>query len=712
MSFPNSPFAAAAILMTAVGLSGCATLGDMNPFAERNPLLKASTLPYQLPDYPSLDDAHFAPALRAGMQQQRAEIARIIANPDAPSFANTLVALEESGVLLDRAARIFYSLNAADTNPARQEIEKAIGPELTAHTDAVLLDSDLFARVQAVYDQRDSLTLDAESAWLLDRTYRDFVNAGAQLNDAEKTRLKEVNQRLAELTTLFSQQLRTDTNDAAVLVTDRAALDGLSAEDIAALEAAARDAGHAEGYLIRLILPTDQPALARLHNRDLREQIYRASLTRGNNDNANDNKATLLEIVRLRAERAELLGYPSHAAVQLVRQTAGTVENVDALMQRLVPAAVRNARAEGTALQNMIRKDGEGFLLKPWDWSYYSEKLRAAQYDFDEAQLKPYYQLGTVLNDGVFFMAEKLYGMTFTLRLDLPAYHPDVRVYEVFRDGQPLGLFLFDPYARASKRGGAWMNATVTQSRLRNTRPVVGNHLNIPKPGNNEPALLTADEVNTLFHEFGHAVHGLLSDVTYPRFSGTAVPRDFVEFPSQVHEMWMTWPEVQANYARHYQTGDALPGELVDKMEQAKTFNQGFASTEYLAATMLDLAWHRLSREQAEAVTDVEAFEREALERAGIALDTIRPRYRSTYFAHIFAGGYSAGYYSYIWSEVLDADTVEWFEDNGGLSRKNGEHFARTLLSRGGSKDPMQLFRDFRGRDARIEPLLERRGFD
>ncbi len=701
-----------ALLMTAAVLPGCATLSSMNPFAEKNPLIKASELPYQLPPYDQITDADFAPAMRFGMEQQKAEIAAITSNEAAPTFQNTVAALERSGQVLTRATNVFFALNAADTNDARQAIEAEMGPALTAHGDALVLNPALFARIKAVYEQRDSGNLDPESAWLLENTYRDFVNAGAELDPEAKEKLKAINQKLAELTTTFSQQLRADTNDSAVLVADKNELAGLSEDEIAALAAAATEAGHDGQYLISLILPTNQPTLARLENRALRERIYKTSIQRGNNNNANDNKQTLLDIVRLRAERAELLGYSSHAAVQLVDQTAGTVEAVDELLARIVPAAVRNANSEAAALQNMIRNAGKGFKLQPWDWSYYAEKLRAAKYDFDEAQLKPYFQLGNVLNDGIFYMAEQLYGLTFKLRLDLPAYHPDVRVYEVFRDGIGIGLFTFDPYARPSKRGGAWMNAAVQQSKLLGTRPVVGNHLNIPKPAGNEPALLTFDEVNTMFHEFGHALHGLLSNVIYPRFSGTSVPRDFVEFPSQVHEMWVTWPEVQKHYARHFETGELLPQALIDRMDAAKKFNEGYASTEYLAATLLDLAWHSLSKEQADAVTDVVAFEEKALKDAGVKLSTIYPRYRSTYFAHIFAGGYDAGYYSYIWSEVLDADTVEWFKENGGFTRENGMHFANTLLSRGGSKDPMQLFRDFRGRDARIEPLLDRRGFN
>lgn len=677
-----------------------------------NPLMSASPLPYQLPPFDQIENAHFGPAMRAGMAQQRAEVAAITANPETPSFENTLVALERSGRTLDRSSRVFYALNAAHTNPELQALEAEIGPELAAHTDAILLDGALFSRIDALYQKRQTLDLDAESAWLLERTWRDFVAAGAQLNAADKAKLKAVNQRLSTLTTQFSQQLRADTNDSAVLVKDRAELAGLGEDEIAALAAAAKAAGHEEGYLISLILPTNQPTLARLDNRALRQRIYLASIARGNNANANNNQQVLLEMVRLRAERAELLGFPSHAAAQLVLQTAGTVDKVDQLLGRIVPAAIRNARREGDALQALIQREGGRFRLAPWDWSYYAEKLRKEQYAFDESALKPYFQLGSVLTDGVFFMAERLYGLRFTLREDLPSYHPDVRVYEARTESdQPVGLFLFDPYARPSKRGGAWMNAHVVQSKLLNQLPVVGNHLNIPRPAGNEPALLTYDEVTTLFHEFGHALHGLLSNVNYPSFAGTAVPRDFVEFPSQVHEMWVTWPEVLKNYTHHFETGEALAPELLDKLIAAEQFNQGYASTEYLAATLLDLAWHSLSPEEAAKVDDVLRFEAEALAAAGAQLSTVLPRYRSTYFAHIFAGGYSAGYYSYIWSEVMDADTVEWFKENGGFTRENGQHFANTLLSRGGSKDPMLLFQDFRGREPAIDPLLKRRGF-
>ena len=701
-------------LLLAAGLAGCAAIppSEAPPRAD-NPLLSPSTLDYGLVDFTRLEDRHFLPAMRAGMRQQMAEVEAIKANAEAPSFANTIVALARSGQLLDRSTRAFYALNAADTNDARQAVEAEIGPELAAHLDAILLDPALFERVQAVYAQRAAMTMTPEDAWLLERTHRDFVNAGARLDAASKAQLKQLNQQLTALSTQFSQKLRADTNDSAVLVRDRARLAGLSETEIASLAKAATDAGHEGAYRISLILPTNQPSLARLEDRDLRREIYLASIARGSNGNAHDTRAAMLEMVRLRAQRAELLGYDSHAAVQLVEQTAGSVEAVQSMLGRVIPPAVRNARREAEALQELVYADGQRFKLAPWDWSYYAEKLRTQRYAFDEAQLKPYFALDRVLEDGVFFMAERLYGLRHERRTDLPTYHPDVTVYEVFDEaGEGLGLFIFDPYARPSKRGGAWMNAHIPQNRLEGARPVVGNHLNINKPAGDEPALLTFDEVNTLFHEYGHAVHGLLSDVTYRRFSGTTVPRDFVEFPSQVHEMWVTWPEVLKNYARHVETGEPLPQSLVDKIQAAEKFNQGYASTEYLAASALDMAWHTLSAAQAAEVNDVLRFEGEALDAAQARIPEIFPRYRSPYFAHIFAGGYSAGYYSYIWSEVLDADAVQWFEENGGFTRENGRHFARTLLAPGGSKDSMQLYRDFRGRDARIEPLLERRGFN
>ena len=520
-----------------------------------------------------------------------------------------------------------------------------------------------------------------------------------------------MNAELATLETSFQQNVLKEKNASSIVVEKRADLAGLSESDIAAAIAAAK-AEHKEGkFVLPLLNTSGQPSLASLQNRALRERIMKTSLARNSHGGEFDNRTVVTRIAKLRAERATLLGYANHAAYQLEDQTAGNVETVNKLLAQLAPPAVANARREGADMQAVIDQEHGGFQLASWDWDFYSEKVRKARYAFDESQLRPYFELNHVLIDGVFFAAGKLYGLTFKERHDLPVYQPDVRVFEVFdKDGQPLALFLVDYYARPSKRGGAWMNEYVEQSELFGTKPVVANHLNIPKPPAGQPTLLTFDEVTTAFHEFGHALHGMFSHVKYPRFSGTNVPRDFVEYPSQVNEMWAIWPEVLKNYAKHYQTGEPMPAALLDKMLATQKFNQGFKTTEYLAATLLDQSWHQLK--PAEVPTDALAFEASALQKAGVDLPTVPPRYRTTYFSHAFAGGYSAGYYSYIWSEVLDADSVDWFKQHGGLKRENGDHFRETLLSRGGSQDAMVLFRNFTGGEPDIAPLLKRRGLD
>lgn len=690
-------------------LSACALMPDSTS-ETANPFYARSTLPYQLPPFDRITDAHYRPAFEKGMADHLREIEAIAANAEPPSFDNTIVAMERSGQLLNRVNLVFSAMTSAHTNNELKKIEVEISPKLSAHVDTIYLNPALYARVKSLYDRRDMLGLDAESARLLEKYHTDFVRAGARLDEAQKTRLRAINEELAALTTKFQQNLLEDTNASAIVVDTREELEGLSEDAIAAAAEAAK-ARKLEGkYVIGLILPTGQPALASLKNRALRERIYRASIERANRGNEYDNKPVLARIVKLRADRAALLGYPNHAANVLEVETARTPQAVNKLLAQLAPAAVANARKEARDMQKLIKSQGGNFKLEPWDWAYYTEQVRQAKYQFDESQMKPYFELNRVLQDGVFYMAQRVYGLTFKERKDLPVYQEDVRVFEVFEeDGKPLGLFLFDPFARESKRGGAWMNAYVSQNDLLGDRPVVANHLNIPEPPKGQPTLLTFDEVNTLFHEFGHALHGLFSKVRYPYFSGTNVPRDFVEYPSQVHEMWVTWPEILKNYAKHYQTGEPIPQALIDKMKAAEKFNQGFATTEYLAAALLDQAWHQLPPEKAE-VKDVIAFEEAALRKAGVKMPEVPPRYRSTYFAHIFAGGYSAGYYSYIWSEVLDADTVDWFKENGGLLRKNGDRFRATLLSKGGSVDAIALFKSFRGRDPDIEPLLERRG--
>src|SRR6184192_1536253 len=676
-----------------------------------NPLMNESALPYHYPAFDKLKDENFVPAIEAGMREQLNEIDPIANNSEKPTFENTIVAMERTGRLLDRAQRTFSNLNACDTNPTRQKIEKETAPKLSAHRDAIFLNPKLFARVQALYDKRDSLGLDPESAYLLERYYKDFVRAGAKLSDADKEKLKKINAELATLQTDFEQNVLKERNAASVVVDRREDLAGLSDNQIAAASAAAKDE-HKEGkFVLRLQNTTGQPLLGSLQNRALRERIMQASLARNSKGGPFDTREIIIRTAQLRAERAKLLGYENHAAYQLEDQTAKDVSTVNKLLADLTVPAVANARREAADMQKIVDQEKGGFQIASWDWDFYSEKVRKARYQFDESDVRPYYELNHVLVDGVFFAAGKLYGLTFKERHDLPVYQLDVRVWEVYdADGQPLALFLGDYYARPSKRGGAWMNAYVQQSGLFGTKPVVANHLNIPKPLPGEPTLLTHDEVRTAFHEFGHALHGMFSNVKYPRFSGTSVPRDFVEYPSQVNEMWATWPEVLKNFAKHYRTGEPMPQALLDKVEAAEKFNQGYKTTEYLSATLLDQAWHQLN--PSDIPHDVVAFETEALHKAGVDFAAVPPRYRSFYFSHAFSAGYSAGYYSYIWSEVLDADSVEWIKEHGGLKRENGDRFRETLLSRGGSADALSLFKNFTGRDPYIEPLLKRRGLD
>lgn len=668
-----------------------------------NPFLHTSTLPYQLPPFEQITPEDFLPAFKAGFEEHLMEIDAITANSDTPDFENTIAAMERAGQTLDRTANVFFTFAAADATEQIQAIQQEVGPQLAEHEDSIYLNKALFQRVSAVSTDG----LDAESARLVSEYRRSFIRAGARLDDDGQARMRKLNARLSVLGTEYAQKLLKDTNESALLVTDAAELDGLSDDDVASAAAAAADADK-EGYLLSLVLPTSQPALASLTSRDTRRRLLEASLNRGFRNNSENTLGLAAEMAALRAERAELLGFANHAEFATDNQTAPSLEAIHAMLGKLAPPAVRNAHAEAELLREAAARDGIEDL-QAWDWSYYSEQVRREKFSVDRAALRPYFELERVLKDGVFYAANRLYGVTFTERPDLAGYHPDVRVWEVKNeDGSGLGLFLGDYYTRDTKAGGAWMNSLVHQSSLLGTASVVINNLNIVKPTAGEPTLLSFDEVVTAFHEFGHALHGLFSDVTYPQFSGTAVPRDFVEYPSQVNEMWMLWPEVVANFAKHYATGEPLPQDAIDRIEAASTWGEGFGTTEYLGATLLDLAWHELA--PGETVQDPEAFEAEALERAGVALALVPPRYRSGYFKHIFAGGYAAAYYAYIWSEVLDADTVEWFRENGGLTRENGDRFRRELLCRGNSIDPLQAFRNFRGRDAAIEPLLHRRG--
>jgi peptidyl-dipeptidase Dcp len=646
------------------------------------------------------------------MGEHLEEIEAIADQSEKPTFDNTIVAMEKSGQLLDRVATVFYSLSSAHTNDSLEVVRSEMAPKLSAHSDQILLNSKLFERIRTLYEQQNNLGLDAEAVRLIEETYKDFIRAGANLSADDKERLKAINAELATQQTTFSQNVLKEVNDLAVVVDSREELAGLSE---AMIEAAAKEAESRDltsKYVITLQNTSGQPPLSSLENRALRERIHKTSLSRGSRGGEFDNREVFSKVVQLRAERAQLLGYKNHAAYILENQTAQTTDAVNDRLSDLAPPAVRNANREAADLQKMIDAEGGGFSLASWDWDYYTEKVRQERYEFDESELKPYFELDNVLKNGVFYAATRLYGITFKERTDLPVYQTDVRVFEVFdTDGVTLTLFIFDPYARASKRGGAWMNAYVSQSKLMKTKPVVANHLNIVKPPEGEPTLLTFDEVTTAFHEFGHALHGMFSDVTYPSFSGTSVPRDFVEYPSQVNEMWADWQEILENYAVHHETGEPMPKELLDKVLATQKFNQGFTTTEYLAASLLDQTWHQLTPEQVPDGNGLLAFEADALKTAGVALEAIPPRYRSTYFSHVM-GGYSAGYYSYIWSEVLDADTVEWFKENGGLKRENGNHFRETLLSRGGSEKAMVLFKNFRGAEPNIQPLLERRGLN
>jgi peptidyl-dipeptidase Dcp len=680
-----------------------------------NPFFQQSSLDLQYPHFDRIKDADFAPAFDRGMADNTREIEAIANNKKKPTFDNTILAMERSGQLLRRALTVFFNLTSANTNDTLDKLDADYSPKLAAHNDSVYLNAKLFKRIKTLYDKRDKLGLDAQGVRLVERYYTDFVRAGANLTEDQKTRVKAINGEMATLTTQFSQNVQDEVNDSAVIVTDRAELAGLTDQQIDGLAESAKDKGMPGKYRIALLNTTIQPLLPQLDNRALRERIHKASVTRGIRGNKWDNRAIVSKVAKLRAERAAIMGYPSYAAFGLAEETAKNPEAVNKMLEQLAPPAVANARKEGAVLQAMIdseqkAKGQKSFALEPWDWSYYTDKVRKAQYNYDEAQLKPYLELDNVLQNGIFYAVTKLYGVTFKRRTDLPVYHDDVQVYEAFNeDGSQLAYVIVDPYARSSKRGGAWMSSYVDQSALMGTKPVVAFHLNVTKPTAGNPALMTWDDANTAFHEFGHVLHGMFSDVKYPYFSGTNVPRDFVEFPSQVNEMWSDWPEILANYAKHWKTGEPMPKELLDKVLSASKFNQGFTTTSYLGSAMLDQKWHQASAGQLPDADGVLAYEAKALKDVGLDYAAVPPRYRTAYFGHIM-GGYAAGYYAYIWSEVLDATTVQWIKNNGGLTRANGDRFRAKLLSQGGSKDALQLFRDFAEQEPDIQPLLERRG--
>jgi peptidyl-dipeptidase Dcp len=690
-------------------LAAPAASASANVLDASNPFARVSTLPFHYPAFDKIKDEHFKPAFEVGMRVHLLEVEAIANNRNAASFDNTIVAMERAGQLLTRVSTTFSNLQGANTNDNLDAIDREMSPKLAAHADAIYLNDKLWKRVKTLYDKRDSLKLDAESKHLLARYHRDFVRAGANLSAANKEKLKAYNGEIASLQSTFAQNVLKEANASALVLDTRAELAGLSDAEIDAAAAEAKKRGLDGKFVIALANTTGQPLLSSLTNRTTRERLMAASTARGSRGGEFDSRELVKRLATLRAQKATLLGYPNYAAYSLEVETAKTPEAVNKLLGELATPAVNNAKKEALEIQKVIDAENGGFQVAAQDWAFYTDKVRQAKYAFDESQLKPYFELNNVVQNGVFFAANKEFGISFKERKDLPVYDPDVRVFDVFdADGKQLAIFIMDYYARPNKQGGAWMNEYVTQSALLGNHPVVANHLNIPEPPPGQPTLLTYDEVRTAFHEFGHALHGMFSNVKYPTFGGANTPRDFVEYPSQVNEMWATWPEVLANYAKHYQTGEPMPQALLDKVQASKKFNMGYITTEYLAASLLDQRWHQLAPGQ--IPSDVLGFEAAALKDAGVDFAPVPPRYRTTYFSHSFSLGYSAGYYAYLWSEKLDADTVEWFKENGGLLRKNGDHFRQTLLSRGGSADAMDLFRNFRGRDAQIQPLLERRG--
>ncbi len=708
------------VLATAMNLALFGTVGmvigasaasakDTAVLSASNPFATASALPFHAPPFNKIKDADYQPAIEAGMREQLAEMKKIAAQKDAPTFANTIEAMERSGQLLARVGAVFGAVTGADTNDTLQKVEVAVAPKFAEHQDAIYLDAKLFQRVKTLFDSRDKLGLEGEQGELLDRYYRNFVRAGAQLGDADKAKLRALNKEESTLTTAFGNKLLAASNAGAVIVSDKAELAGYSAADVAAAADAAKSRKLDGKYAITLQNTTQQPAQSSLENRALREKLFKASTERAEHGDANDTRATVQRLAVLRAERAKLLGYPNYAAYTLADQMAKTPQAAEKLMTDMVPAATAKAHGEAAKMQALIDKNNGGFKLAPWDWQFYAEQVRKADYDLDEAQIKPYFEIDRVLHDGVFYAANQMYGITFKERKDIPVWEPDVRVFEVFdKDGTSLALFYADYWKRDSKRGGAWMDNLVGQSGLLGTKPVVYNVCNFTKPSAGQPALISFDDVTTMFHEFGHALHGMFSNVKYPTLSGANVPRDFVEFPSQFNEHWASDPKVFANYAKHYQTGAPMPTELVDKIKKTRTFDQGFATTEYLAAALLDMAWHTLPANDAKK--DVDAFEKESLKRFKVDLYEVPPRYRTSYFSHIWGGGYAAGYYAYLWSEVLDHDAFYWFREHGGMTAANGQRFRDMVLSRGSTEDMAKMYRDFRGRDPSVEPLLEQRG--
>jgi peptidyl-dipeptidase Dcp len=679
------------------------------PAARTNPFFAPSPLPFQAPQFDKIKDSDFKPALEKGMKVQRANVERIAEDPAPPTFANTLVPLEKSGELLMRVGMVFNALSAANTDPTLQKLQEEEAPKIAAHQDAIFLNEKLFKRVEAIYNERASLKLDPESNRLVEYCYKQFVHAGAELSPADKVKLKKINERDAALSSKFTNQLLAAAKAGALVVSDKAELAGFTDNQLAAAAQAATDRGLAGKWVLPLQNTTQQPALSSLTDRATRHKLFEASWLRAEHGDANDTRATITELATLRAAKAKLLGFPSYAAWRLEDQMAKTPAAVEEFLGKLVPPATANARREAANIQELIDAQRGGFKLEPWDWEFYADQVRKAKYDLDEAELRPYFELNRVLEDGVFYAAHELYGISFKERHDLPVYNPDVRVFDVIdADGSPLALFYCDYFKRDNKSGGAWMDNFVGQSKLLGTKPVVFNVANFTKPAPGQPALLSWDDVTTMFHEFGHALHGMFANEEYPSLSGANVARDFVEFPSQINEHWALYPQVLAHYAIDYRTGKPMPQELADKIKRAATFNQGYDLTELLAAAELDMEWHTLPAGASKP--DVDAFEAAALKKDHVDVPQVPPRYRSSYFLHIWSNGYSAGYYAYLWAEMLDDDAFAWFTEHGGLTRANGDRFRAMILSRGNTEDLATMYRNFRGRDPVIEPLLETRG--
>jgi peptidyl-dipeptidase Dcp len=695
-----------AMLICGMSVNAAQAASGINP---HNPFLHPSTLDYQAPAFDKIKNSDYLPALQEGMKRHLAQVNKIANNPAPATFENTLVALEKSGTMLTRVSRVFFSVAAANNNPTLQKIQEKIAPELAAHQDAIYLNDKLFQRIKSLHDKTKSLNLDGESLRLLNYYFDDFIHAGANLSAADKVKLKALNKENATFSATFVNKLLDGTKAAGLVVDNKAELAGLSDGAIQAAAADAKTRGLKGKWLLPLQNTTQQPALGSLTNRATREKLFQASWTRSEKGDKNDTRKTIAHLAKIRAEKAALLGFSSYAAWTLQDQMAKTPEAVTKLLKKLAPATTAHAKEEAADIQKVIDNENKNFKLQPWDWELYAEKVRKARYNLDENEVKPYFELNRVLKDGVFYAATKLYGITFKERNDLPVYQEDVKVYELFNaDGSSIGLFYTDYFKRDNKSGGAWMDNMVGQSYLLGTKPVIYNVTNFTKPAKGQPALISWDDVTTMFHEFGHALHGFFADQQYPSLSGTNTARDFVEFPSQFNEHWASYPSVFKHFARHYKTGKPMPDTLVKKLRDAAYFNQGYALTELLAAADLDMAWHSLPATAPEQ--DVDKFEVSALKDAGLYVKEVPPRYRSSYFMHIWGNGYSAGYYAYLWTEMLDDDAYTWFEENGGLTRKNGERFRKMILSRGNTLDYGEMFKAFRGRDPIIEPMLKNRG--